>query len=80
MTKDLRSSNANKATNPNVDLGVVAAYDRLVRELKALGVEVHSGFGLEPPLGRDRADAYGENGQLRRVADTSRIDVRYRKT
>ena len=37
--------------NPKVDAATVAAYERLERKLKKLGVEVKTGYRLEPPLG-----------------------------
>lgn len=40
--------------NANIDRAVVAAYKRLERELKKLGVDVRPRYTLEPPLGGGR--------------------------
>ena len=39
------------ATNPKIDVEVVAAYKKLERELKDLGVEVKPRYTLSHPLG-----------------------------
>ena len=55
--------------NAGVDRTVVAAYKRLERELKQLGVEVRPRYTLEPPLGsgrpRDRNLTAGQPGDIR---------------
>lgn len=42
------------ATNPKIDAKVVAAYRKLERELKDLGVEVKPRYTLSHPLGEAR--------------------------
>ena len=42
------------ATNPKIDVQVVAAYRKLERELKELGVEVKPRYTLTHPLGEAR--------------------------
>lgn len=42
------------ATNPKIDVQVVAAYGKLERELKELGVEVKPRYTLTHPLGEAR--------------------------
>ena len=37
--------------NPKIDVAVVAAHERLERDLKKLGVEIKPSYDLEPPLG-----------------------------
>lgn len=55
--------------NAGVDRTVVAAYKRLERELRQLGVEVRPRYALEPPLGggrpRDRNLTAGQPGDIR---------------
>lgn len=38
--------------NPKIDTAVVAAHERLERELKRLGVEIKPSYGIEPPFGQ----------------------------
>ena len=38
--------------NPKIDAAVVAAHERLERELKKLGVEIKPRYGIEPPFGK----------------------------
>lgn len=38
--------------NPKVNTSVVAAYERLERELKKLGVEIKPSYNIEPAFGR----------------------------
>ena len=38
--------------NPKTNTSVVAAHERLERELKKLGVEIKSSYNIEPAFGR----------------------------
>lgn len=38
--------------NPKIDVSVVAAHERLERDLKKLGVEIKPSYNIEPPFGR----------------------------
>lgn len=38
--------------NPGINVSVVAAHERLERDLKKLGVEIRPRYNLEPPFGR----------------------------
>lgn len=38
--------------NPKIDVSVVAAHERLERDLKKLGVEIKPRYNIEPPFGR----------------------------
>ena len=38
--------------NPKIDVAVVAAHERLERELKKIGVEIKPRYGIEPPFGQ----------------------------
>lgn len=38
--------------NPKIDAAVVAAHERLERELKKLGVEIKPRYSIEPPFGQ----------------------------
>ena len=38
--------------NSKIDVDVVAAHERLERELRKLGVEIKPSYNLEPPFGR----------------------------
>ena len=38
--------------NPKIDVSVVAAHERLERDLKKLGVEIRPSYNIEPPFGR----------------------------
>ena len=38
--------------NPKIDVSVVAAHERLERQLKKLGVEIKPSYNIEPPFGR----------------------------
>lgn len=38
--------------NPKIDTSVVAAHERLEREFDKLGVEIKSGYNIEPAFGR----------------------------
>ncbi len=40
--------------NSNVDFSVVRKFGKLERELKEIGIETRSRYGIEPPLGRNR--------------------------
>lgn len=43
--------------NPKIDVAVVAAHERLERNLKKIGVEIKPNYGIEPPFGRRPATA-----------------------
>lgn len=38
--------------NPKINTSVVAAHERLERELRKLGVEIKSSYNIEPAFGR----------------------------
>lgn len=38
--------------NPKIDASVVAAHERLERDLKKLGVVIKPSYNIEPPFGR----------------------------
>ena len=38
--------------NPKIDVSIVAAHERLERDLKKLGVEIKPSYNIEPPFGR----------------------------
>ncbi len=37
--------------NPKINVSIVATYERLERDLKKLGVEIKSGYNIEPAFG-----------------------------
>ena len=43
--------------NPKIDVAVVAAHERLERNLKKIGVEIKPSYDIEPPFGRRPAAA-----------------------
>ena len=43
--------------NPKIDVSVVAAHERLERNLKKIGVEIKPSYDIEPPFGRRPARA-----------------------
>ena len=52
--------------NPKVDVSVVAAHERLERDLKKLGVEIKPSYNIEPPFGRGPSRTHNHNRALTR--------------
>ena len=47
--------------NPKINIGTVAAHEKLERELGKLGVEIKPSYNLEPPLGGNPARFHNRN-------------------
>ena len=47
--------------NPGIDVGLVAAHERLERELMKLGVVIKPSYDIEPPFGRYQTQIHNES-------------------
>ena len=52
--------------NPKIDVDVVAAHERLERELRKLGVEIKPRYNIEPPFGRGPTRIHNHSRALTR--------------
>jgi hypothetical protein len=52
--------------NPKIDASVVAAHERLERDLKKLGVEIQPRYNIEPPFGRRPTSIHNHSRALTR--------------